>query len=195
MKNPLGVLATAGRRLSRSVALRVSPATRICGMVVVNATDADQTNQLFKNVEEAIHLIGNTDERLFGRIRGILDRIVIVDYPGSSYWPELRACVLSRLTIERQSREWVASVIVHEACHGRLALRGFRYEQPWRARLERACVRAQQRFLGKIPGTERLRAHLDQQVVKGFSDVDEGAHRKAAQLQSLGVPKWLARRL
>lgn len=183
-----------GRWLFRVLALAASTKATVCGIDVVNTGKQEESERLFDLLAQALKLLAETDRRLFERVRGNLKRIVIVAYDGSSYWPELAACALSRSTLEKQPREWVASVIVHEACHGRLHRCGFEYRGFQRLRIERVCIRAQARFLGRLPGTERLREHLAHQL-QGHGLTDERLRRRAGQLETLGIPQWLAKRL
>lgn len=192
--HPFEALAALGRRLLRSAALVASTKTEICGLEVLNADRSEDSERLFEQLRKALELIQDVDGRVLAQVRRDLRRIVIVGYRGSSYWPELGACALSRSTLESQRPEWVASVVVHEACHGRLQRLGITYRPALRPRIERICAGAQDRFLEKLPGTEALREHLAAQMEQGHGATNESLARRAAQLESLGVPKWLARR-
>jgi hypothetical protein len=180
------------RRIFRGAALAASSKTVICGVGVINAGEPKDDEHLFGLVEQALAVLAEADERAFRKIQTAL-RIVVVGYEGSTYWPELNAIAISRHTLEKQSSAWVASVLVHELCHARLRGLGFRYAETTRSRLEAVCIRSQKRFLANLPGSESLQTHLDTQL--GELDRSMNQDRKMSQLESLGLPRWLSKRL
>jgi hypothetical protein len=117
-----------------------------------------QDSALFRSaVPSALQLIKSLDSRRFRRLQRYVKWIVNCPLPngGGQYHYPTRTC---RLDIEKTANEpdpdyaaaAVASTLVHEATHGALRARAIGYTPQLRARVERCCVREQNRFLARL---------------------------------------------
>lgn len=94
--------------------------------------------------------------------------------------------------------EEVASVIIHEATHGRIRDRGITYGEDKRDAVERACIAEQIRFLKRLPTvTEEMIAPLQQRMdcpASFWSNASRRAKMFATarlKLKETGCPQWL----
>ena len=124
-----------------------------------------EDDEMFANlVEQCLLLIKTEDPRRYRRIQEHLTWIVgrgEVALGSGRYWSTFRACILNPnyawdgdyLVAQR------AGLIVHEATHGFLSDRGFRYTKDARVQIERICCAEQNRFYSRLPSdlSEKLK--------------------------------------
>jgi hypothetical protein len=97
--------------------------------------------------------------------------------------------------------EFVASSLVHEATHGRLARCGFGYSADIRYRIERLCIRQERAFATRIPGNEALLDRVNRKLmIPPEYWIDEAAKDRfrtgfLSMSADGGLPEWLARAL
>jgi hypothetical protein len=117
-----------------------------------------QDSALFRSaVPSALQLIKNLDSRRFRRVQRYVRWVVNcpLPYGGGQYHYRTRTC---RLDIEKATPEpdpayaaaAIASTLIHEATHGVIDARGIRYTGRLRSRVERCCVREQNRFIARL---------------------------------------------
>ena len=110
--------------------------------------------RLRRRVAEALRLLATHAPEDLTRIRQLMRGILVARlYGANAAWRQApRLCVISPpyLTAET-STPAVAATIIHELMHARLDALGFEYKGERRARIERICFRASQRFLEKLP--------------------------------------------
>jgi hypothetical protein len=89
----------------------------------------------------------------------------------------------------------VASIIVHEATHARLALAGFGYEPATRERIEGVCFRSEIAFASRLPDGQALIDAARAQLAGDPAVWTDGARRERTvdKLRQLGLPEWLVR--
>ena len=135
-----------------------------------------QDSALFRSaVPSALQLIKNLDSRRFRRLRRYVKWIVNcpLPYGGGQYHYLTRTC---RLDIEKTTKEpdpdyaaaAVASTLIHEATHGALRARAIGYTAELRSRVERCCVREQNRFLARLSST---RPDIANSLYRDFSEL------------------------
>jgi len=159
-----------------------------------------------QRVANALALIGTHDPNRMRRIQRDLSAILV--WPlvspgaGAEYHPTERVCALYSKDIKDKHSALVALSIVHEATHARLAAIAVTWENI--ARIEAICLRQELAFAERLPGGERLVAHLAEKLA-AFSS---GAYTRGAQnerhlaaLEREGAPgsvlsllRYLARR-
>ena len=125
-------------------------------------------------VETALLLMGNVYPRGYQRIRRELDYILDTSMLSiGEYNRALRTCRIDFGRVERyasqQTDEWkaayLACVILHEATHGSIYSWGIPYTEATRARIERLCVREEERFVARLDSkkyTARLVPEFDE---------------------------------
>jgi len=153
------------------------------------------SGEILDRVEEALTVIRSYDPRRYGR----WVRLQVAGNLGS-YNHYSRTCELDLRYVLREGTvpADLASTLVHEATHARLAV--FGYSEPIRARVEAACRGQERAFAERLPQPEgdRIRAKLK------YWDGDAGDwFSKAARerqyvegipaaLEYVGIPMWLA---
>jgi hypothetical protein len=138
--------------------------------VVVENTRADiATNDVLARLDEALALIETYQPWRLAHFRRDFREFWIVRYPcRGAYYPVERACVTELTFLARRdiSAATVASSIVHEGMHARVAQMGVSPENRDIAREERLCRRAELDFGESLPPelgqpvVERARASL-----------------------------------
>lgn len=141
--------------------LKREPSRTLGSITVVDANlDPADDGPFFDAVEQAIAMIRQLDPRRLRRIESACRFIINTESTALAHFdPLLEACVIDfgRLRDRRQryGKEWVAAKVavhlVHEATHGYLAAQGIPYGRAERARVERLCVREEQRFVSRLP--------------------------------------------
>jgi hypothetical protein len=116
------------------------------------------------------------------------------------YRASIRACELDTRYVQSASAELIASTIVHEPTHARLARCGIAYEEKRRVRIESVCIRRQRAFAAKLPRGEEARQDAQERLAAispetytnhAFAErEDRGA---VETLRYLGCPEWLIR--
>lgn len=131
---------------------------RFEGIVI---SDLNQDPGFRETALAALRLIKDLDARRFRRIQRHINWIVNVPLPygGAEYSYSTQTC---RLDFERSfwkpyaGYEFAlcARILVHEATHGVVDSRRISYSAKMRSRIERLCVREEQRFLTRMAFTE-----------------------------------------
>ena len=144
--------------------LRASVQGEYGGILLSNMTlDKKKSAAFVAFVTESLQLIEQHDPRRFRRAQYELRYIVYMPLPCEGQYREgTRHCALNCLTFDEllnaEEREWhiayCASVIIHEATHGRLHSLGIDYTDANWERIERLCWREQERFLARLPNDE-----------------------------------------
>lgn len=165
----------------------------INGVEVVNQTDQNRSEEYFEDVQAALAVLEQYAPWYLKTVQRNLERILIVYQPGSTYWAFVKSCALSRVTLESQPPPWVASIILHEAVHGRLHRRGIRYEGQLRSRIEHICLKHQLLLLARVPDSEHLVEHLLRHASGDWFSEDELRRANARKLNALGAPRWVTR--
>lgn len=160
------------------------------------AIDDQEVEQAVAKLTTALETLRECDPRRFRTARRVLERIVVSPVYGNSYDHSLRTCFVDAGFLAKQSLQAIAATIVHEATHARFEQRGIEYLTEHRARLERACVREQIRYLEGAGEVELARAYSarleEMQDAPWWTDE---ALKKAKQdrLSKHGIPRWLIR--
>ena len=178
--------------------MAISTKTSVDGLWV--GAFGDNEAELLQKVRHALGLIKTYDPVRYKRILLDVRKIWITMLPGSigRYQVQTESCQIDSRFVASCDPVFIASVIVHEACHARM--RRFGYAESLRCRLEKACSKQQYNFAGRHPGGETVRDWLDSYVARQPEDYTDQActerHRQAlaTAARDLGVPDWLMRR-
>lgn len=180
--------------------LRLSHGKVIDGVWV--GVSGDKSSPALQRVENALSLIRTHDPLNYRRVVRELERVWVRILVGASglYRDTLRACELDTRFVAGASAELIASVIVHEATHARLARCGIAYEESLRVRSERVCIRRQLVFTTKLPNGGDAHVSAQDSLAKlssetytnqAFAEREERGNLDA--LRYLGMPEWLIR--
>jgi hypothetical protein len=195
---PVRVVLGAIQKLVARFLITASPKVSVHSVTLVNVATQAKSEELFQRLKEALDLLSYYAPVRLWEIQRHLKYIVVAHSPGSAYWSFAKACAVGEATVLGQPSAWLASVILHEAMHARLAAKGIQYSSAQRERIERYCVARQSNFLRKIPGTEPLVEHLQSWHALDWYSDPQYYERQAARLSALGAPpsvvSWVRRR-
>jgi hypothetical protein len=159
-------------------------------VTITNTRSDIATSEVVQRLTEALDLIARYAPRRFRRMQRDLAGLVVRRFPcRGAYFPQERQCLVElTFTVNpRHTLPEIASSIVHEATHARIASMCGPLPQEQRAREERLCRQAELEFGLALPNgdvvVERARWALvmsDQDVAPAV-DWAEGARRVAAR--------------
>jgi hypothetical protein len=166
--------------------------------VTVTSTTPQVVDGVCEKVGAAFDLLQAAHPRSYRAVRRELGRIVVWPEPrrlGTWYGP-LRVCTFSLSHLTRdESSAYIARVLVHEAMHGRLERKGYRYTKARRLRLERLCGQAALAFAERLEDGGASRREAIEwlgQLNQLYSDESLRAG-SLESLRGLGTPEWLVR--
>jgi hypothetical protein len=132
----------------------------------------DEFELILRRVEEALGLIRRYDQLRYNRLICDLERIWVrlIPYGIGNFNKTTNTCELDKRFVlaTSSSTEQIASVIVHEATHARLARTGIAYAEDLRARVEVLCLSQELAFAAKLPNGAELR-EVVQRDIKAYS--------------------------
>ncbi|MGH6822017.1 MAG: hypothetical protein ACRECP_02940 [Methylocella sp.] len=187
------------------LALWLSTSRKVDGLWIGSWESKPQPG--LRRVEDALRLIKQHDSLHYSHVIHNLERIWLHLVPNAlkHYDRSLNACVLDErfVLLETTTLERIASTIVHEATHARLARWGISYgDEKTRPRIEAICLRRELNIIAKLPNCKPLREQIARTLEwcdsnhNYFSDVsfqrrnDQGY---VEALRYLGTPDWLIR--
>ncbi|HET7024692.1 MAG TPA: hypothetical protein VFI39_05765 [Gemmatimonadales bacterium] len=160
--------------------------------------DEPDGSKQFATVMAALQLLHDVDPRRFNRMKRDIRGIWLIGIAGlGEYDTKRRVCKIDPdyiMSLDR-SAESIASTIVHEAMHARLAGCGFEYTIERRHRIEQICTQAQIAFASRLPDGSAIVAQARQvldQPASAWSDEALVDHR-LRRLRELKLPEWLMR--
>jgi len=137
----------------------------------INLDESDD-EKFFKITKEAIDLIAKIDQRRFKRVKSELKYILNQELLSIGvYRKRLRACGIDFGEYEfDENYKWYlysyAGTIVHEATHGYLDTKKYKYTSKNRVQIEKICRTEQNRFLKKLD------YELKDQLIRKFNEKD-----------------------
>lgn len=189
---PWSIVLGAFVAFARNAVLRwlssASPKRQIQGILTIDLISEGDTEVRFARLADALKLIGSVDPHRLETIRNELSRIVLYE-SGPEYWPGSRACVLH--DISSLTPIDVALHIVHETAHARLWRKGVRYAPDQRARVERACVASEIRFLNRLPNSDSLKYETQKKLENEWWTASHMRSRHISLLKTLSAPNWI----
>jgi hypothetical protein len=153
-------------------------------VVVENRARDVETPTLLSRLDVSLQWIERYQPWRLRNMRRDFRQILIGPLPRrGSYLVETGTCVidLGFLAGPDSSPAMVASTLIHEGMHARIARRGIAYNGPTKARQERICVRAQMEFGRSLPkesgasvveGALRQLASEDEEITRAISWTD-----------------------
>lgn len=161
------------------------------GVRVCVSHSADDGDDVFGKVAEALRLIARYAPRLSARMRRDVKRLLFADVSGGRYLAGLRTSMIGVDYARRAPPLELAMMFVHEATHARLARAGFPYLGECRERIERICIAAEIAFAEHVPGSETaIDNALALQETEWWTP-ERSADDAIDELRQRGVPKWI----
>jgi hypothetical protein len=182
--------------------IRFSRSTRFDGLWV-GVFNGDHDKEILRRVSDALQLIKTYDPYRYRRVLKEIGYLWVSLLPGAAavFEIRLRRCVMDPPIVLSYSPERLASVIVHEATHGRLIRHNIGYPQELRRRVERVCMRQELAFAQKIPDGEALRPGIEHRLTLApdfWTDEASKDRRREglfAAAHHAGMPEWLVEAL
>ncbi|MFB9265247.1 hypothetical protein ACFFWD_19150 [Bradyrhizobium erythrophlei] len=156
-----------------------------------------------RRVEDALQLIKRSDRLNHSRVTRNLGRIWVhlIPHALAHYSPPLNACALDERFVlqDTTTRERLASTIIHETTHARLAGWGIDYEEKKRASIEAICLRRELNFLKRFPSTAPLQEEITHTLEwytatqDYFSEANFQERDEQGQIETLrylDAPEW-----
>ena len=127
-------------------------------------------------IVDAMKLVERTDPRRFARIKQRIKWIANAPLfrAGGMYQHSTQACVIDFnrdvcALNHNVAVGWCARLLVHESTHGVLCGRGIPYSRKLRCRVERRCVKEEQRFLARLAQSD---PELASWLTREFDEAD-----------------------
>lgn len=144
----------------------VDAANRIYGIPLV---DYDLYTPYFRQTFAlALEILKRQDPRRFQRVCRYIKGIVAlpIGHAEAGYLEYLSVCAVRFQAPSSKDKipkwaAWYASILVHEATHGRVHARGIPYDEEHRERIERLCYKEENRFLKHLGLTPESLAKLE----------------------------------
>lgn len=160
------------------------------GVCVLELRDVNDASR--ERLREALDLIRTTHPRLYARFVCDGARLALwplADEIAGEYWHSIRACVLDTALLDQWSPTAIATAIVHEATHARLAKRHIRTTAGNRDRVERTCVKAEMEFAGLLGDPALVATIVNREIQRPALNAHEEERTKRF-LGASGLPRW-----
>ena len=119
--------------------------------IAVGSLNHRKAEAYWSKVGEALAFIGTIDSRRYRRLRADVPRILVVPVAGAYFSLITMTCFLDEACVADRSKAVIASRLVHEATHARLARGGLRYGPRSIERIEALCIREELSFVRLLP--------------------------------------------
>src|SRR5262245_27132027 len=193
-----GAVGRGIRAIGIRFAYTLSARNRVDGVWVGACSGRFDQRALLARATDALRLIANVDPRQYAKIQRHLKRILVMPLPGrlAQYVHTWRQCQVddSFVMNPETTTEEIASTIVHEATHARIAQCGIDYRLQ-KQRHEHICLEQERGFIAHLTDGSRVLErieHLRSKEAEFFEQSDARTRRASeAALAELGMPKWL----
>jgi hypothetical protein len=179
-------------RLAWKLLLALSRRHEMHGFDVRIAGGVSDTVLLLNRLGDAFALIEQYDEDRMVEIRRVFRCILITDRAGGEFIEAVGACRLGRRYVTEAETLSLAMMIVHECKHAQLAEDGRRYTPDARGAIERECVDAEIEFAQRVPDSAEAIERARRLVASEWWNHDKHGRSMVDELNSRGVPRWLA---
>ena len=177
--------------LATGVFLKLYPTRQLEGIRVV-FTDLEIDRDVgITRLKESLHVLGETDRLKYRQVLRYVRTIYVwAGHYSSANPPESINLCSAHLMSSTQIE--LASVLVHEAVHLRIARQGIRYEERLQERIERRCIREQVSFLRKQGSKGVAMAAVFESALNSPWWTDEANQRDIERLVSdARMPRWM----
>lgn len=179
-------------RLIWKLLLTSSQRHKVHELEVRVAGGSGDTVLLLNRLGHAFALIVQYDETRMAEIRRVFRCILITDRSGGEFIEAVGVCRLGRRYVTEAETLSLAMMIVHECKHAQLAEDGRRYTPAARGAIERECVDAEVEFAQRVPGSAEAIERARRLVASEWWNHDKHERSMVDELNSRGVPRWLA---
>ncbi len=163
------------------------------GFAVVNTADGKDWEPLIRALDNALDLIEHFDPKRMAQMRRYVRRIVFVPGGGDHYSTALQAIMADAPCLKMRTNTLSALVLVHEAMHARLDVRGISHSRMNAERIEKLCVKEQVAFARKLPGGAALVDQLYRTLEQRWWEEPHATERVLRRLEASGMPSWLVK--
>lgn len=118
------------------------------------------TEHVVAQVSAALAMLRRYAPRSFARLRTSMRGIAVTEGTASGYWRASRVVLLTESAVRSGSTEYVASGLVHEVVHDRIARLAGRITLRDRWRVEQLCLAQQIEFVKTLDPSSSLLDHL-----------------------------------
>lgn len=174
-----------------AILLRLYPKRDLNGLRVV-FTDLEMDRDVaLQRLDEAVSLLAHTDTRMHGQLSRYVRDVFVWAGHYSAAMPPRSIQLCSAHVMDSTALE-LASVLVHETIHLRIARHGIRYEGILQERIERRCIREQASFLRKQGDEGISMAEVFEHALNTPWWTDE-AHQEDIErlITDAGIPRWM----
>lgn len=166
------------QRLARRVLLKMQQANEVAsfeGIRIADFGNKQRAPRFHEVIIESLTLLRAVDPQRYQRVREHIACISnqTTEVGGATYKAYSKTCeidfddpVCQEWTDEFRVG-WFAATLVHEATHGVIEAKGIRYLPEFRGRIERLCVKEEQRFIRRL---EESRPELAAQLIFPFEE-------------------------
>lgn len=119
-------------------------------------------------------------------------RAIVIDDTRTRYVFDLRTCMVSAAELDNLSPAEVALNLVHETTHAIIDACGYTYRPENRARIERACLRAELRLAKRIADPDLVR-RVEKKFQLDWWEPDQVRAIREEEWRDMGLPEWLIR--
>jgi hypothetical protein len=193
----------AGARWFAGTLMRMAASrAAIDGIPVYLALPRTHHDLYLARLSDALRLLARFDPLRLARLKADLAGIGVwpLGTAAGAFFPETGLCVVDRSVFARGAGALaVATILVHEATHARVARAGVAYSKPHRSRIEALCKEAELAFLLRVPAfTNRdiilARAREAIGEAKARDPTVEASRVSIyAYLRDQGWPRWIAK--
>lgn len=166
--------------------------TRLDGISVVVIQPQLQTEELVSRLREAVRFLDSVDAYRSRIVRRYLQQIVIWhgDYTAADRFGGVH---MDRELVAAAPIPFIASALVHEAIHQRIARRGIAYSPNARPRIEALCVREQASFLRQSADTRDVAELVEQGMDEPWWNESDRLARIQRNITAHDLPAWASR--
>jgi hypothetical protein len=197
------VLPLSGAYMRLSLQLRVmrAPGVRSGGIKIVDLCgQPGNPRSHVGRLQDAVDLIAMHDPRWYRRLRQHVGAIACVYHPYAyaTYIPAMRMVTVGDQVMSKYSDGFIASYIVHELTHARIAHCARQAATRNHPRIERRCYMEQREFVRRLPGEKPIFEWLEQLLANEpwlqlHEQEQEIAAAKEAMLEDAGVSRSVIR--
>lgn len=173
------------------VFLALQPRHSVRGVNVVLSDPTVDRKECIDTIRAALDLLHDVDPRGLGVVSRHVRHILV--WPGSyTAYDKWGGVHLAGRHVIGVPPTLLASALVHEATHLRIARRGVPYIPALRSRIEAACVRAQASFLRKaLPEGPQWADQVEAGLREPWWTESDRRARVQQSLQEAGLPPWI----
>lgn len=170
--------------------LRFYPRNTVSGIRVIFTDPNVERGTCLSRLSDGLRTLESIDPRRYRGVHRFVAHIVV--WPGHfTAYDSLGGIQLASWYLLAISDLQLASALVHEATHLRIAGRGIEYRARNRERIERLCVKEQAAFLRQVSPGHELAADIERALSIPWWTEEMHAADMERVMSDAGLPAWL----